>query len=282
MKPTSLPIVVAFDGSDESTLALHWAVDTAGRTHQEVRAVVAAMDPNAVAPPVRQYEEEFADSAAALARDIVKHSHAGRGSVDVKRGLTVPVLLEEAAGAALMVVGSRGRGVIESHWLGSVSQHLAGHAAAPVAVIRAAHNPRSRTILVGIDGSPASLRAVGFACDRAALSGEEVVAVYAYRYPTFYSPGLAVLPEDVDTTLVDSAERLASDLVAGVRIDYPDVALRSTAVVGRPARVLARLSDDACLVVVGSRGRNAFKEMLLGSVAREVLHRGECPVVVVR
>ncbi|MCW2856881.1 MAG: UspA domain protein [Marmoricola sp.] len=281
MKPTSLPIVVAFDGSDESTLALHWAVETAVRGRRELRAVVAAMDPMTVAAPLRQYEEEFAASAAALARDIIKHSTVP-GSVDVRRGLTVPVLLEESAGAALVVCGSRGHGVIENHWLGSVSQHLAGHAACPVAVIRPAHNPRATTILVGVDGSPASVRALEFACDRAALGSEEVVAVHAYEYPAFSSPGLAVLPEDVDTTVVDAAERLAAELVVGVRIDYPDVALRSTAVVGRPARVLARLSDDASLVIVGSRGRHAFTEMLLGSVAQEVLHRAECPVVVVR
>jgi len=60
------------------------------------------------------------------------------------------------------------------------------------------------------------------------------------------------------------------------------VRLRSTAVVGTAGRVLARLSDDASLVVVGSRGRTEWKELLLGSVSQEVLHRAECPVVVVR
>ena len=47
-------------------------------------------------------------------------------------------------------------------------------------------------------------------------------------------------------------------------------------------RVLVRLSDDASLVVVGSRGRTPVQELLLGSVSQETLHRAACPVVVVR
>lgn len=282
MTTTTAPIVIAFDGSEDSIRALRWAIDTAEHTHHQLRAVVVAMAPETSVPVLREYEQEFAASAAALARDLIKHGREVEGTVAVQHGLTVPVLLEEAQDCALLVVGSRGHGPVESRVLGSVSQHLAGHTAGPVAVIRPALNIRARRILVGIDGSEPSRRALEYACERATVTDDEVVAVHAYRFPLLTATPLAVLPEDIDNTVVDAAERYVSELIAGIATDYPDVALRGTAVVGRPARVLARLSDDASLVVVGSRGRHAFQEMLLGSVAQETLYRAECSVVVVR
>lgn len=275
-------IVVAYDGSPDADLALLWSIRTAELTHQDLRVVVVALSTGKQPPQLREYEEQRAHSAAAAARDAVKTAKGVEADVIVERGWTVQALLRASEGAALLVAGSRGHNSFETHWLGSVSQHLAGHADCPVAVIRRTHNPRARKILVGVDGSSASEGALRYAADRASLTGESVVAVHAYQFPMFSGTGLAVLPIDMDTELVDGAERLAAELVAGIADDYPDVRLRSTAVVGRAARVLARLSDDASLVVVGSRGRTPWQEMLLGSVSQEVLYRAECPVVVVR
>ena len=50
----------------------------------------------------------------------------------------------------------------------------------------------------------------------------------------------------------------------------------------RPADALITLSEDARLVVVGSRGRGGLVGAVLGSVGRAVLHRAHCPVAVVR
>jgi nucleotide-binding universal stress UspA family protein len=172
--------------------------------------------------------------------------------------------------------------VVENHWLGSISHHLAGHAPCDVAVVRAPHDPDSRRILVGVDGSASSARALDRACVLAAATGGHVLAVHAYRDHLISTAGLAVLAEDVDTSAADAAQRTAEELVADATRAHPDVPLRATAVVGRPAQVLARLSGNAALVVVGTRGRTAFAELLLGSVAQETLYRAECPVLVVR
>lgn len=276
------PVIVAFDGSDDAVRALHWAVDVAERERRPLEVVVVTLLPDDVAPLLRDYEAEFAQSADAMARDIVRHSRVHDPVVRVRHGWVLQILIEEAAGAHLMVVGSSGHGVVERHWLGSVSHHLAGHAPCDVAVVRAAHDPRATQILVGIDGSPASSRALDHACARAARTGESVLAVHAYQHPAFGASGLAVLPENLRTADAEAAQADAEGYVADVASRYPEVELRATAVVGRPARVLARLSDDASLVVVGTRGRNAFANLVLGSVAQETLLRAECPVVVVR
>lgn len=278
------PVVIAYDGSPDADLALQWGLRTAELTHRDVRVVVVSLAADTQPVQLRDFEEHRVHSAAAAARDAVKTAGEVEAEVVVEHGWPVPTLLQVAADADLLVAGSRGYNAFEARWLGSVSQHLAGHARCPVAVVRRAHNPRSQRIVVGVDGSSASEDALRYAADRAALTGESVLAVHAYQLPMFSGTptGLAVLPIDVDTEIVDDAERLAAELVAGIAEDYPDVGVRSTAVIGRAGRVLARLSDDASLVVVGARGRTPWQEVLLGSVSQEVLHRAECPVVVVR
>jgi len=278
---TNQPVLVAFDGSDHAIRALRWAVDHARLTHDRLRVVVIAMPVASTAPFLRDYEESFATSAAALARDITRHGGV-EADVEVHRGWTIPTLVDEAKDAPMVVVGSQGHSALENQWLGSVSQHLAGHAPCPVAVVREAADPSARRILVGIDGSESSQAALRLACERAELTHEEVVAVHCYQLPSVISPAFGVRPEDVEMRYVDEAERLVSDLVAGTAAEHPDVQLRATAVVGRPARTLVDLSASASLVVVGSRGRNPFFEILLGSVAQETLHRAACSVVVVR
>lgn len=276
------PIVVAFDGSDDATRALHWAVDLAERSGLALRVAVVALDPDQIAPQLREYEVEFAASAAALARDVIRHASLVDSSVVVHYGWVLETLLTEAKAAGLMVVGSRGHGVLENHCLGSVSHHLAGHAPCDVAVVRPVHYPESRQIVVGVDGSASSSRALALACEHARLTGQHVLAVHAFHGPMLNTLGLSVLPQDIDMTHIDDAEQAASDYAAGCAAAYPEVALRSTAVLGRPGQVLARLSEDASLVVVGSRGHNTFTELLLGSVAQETLRRAACPVLVVR
>ena len=80
----------------------------------------------------------------------------------------------------------------------------------------------------------------------------------------------------------EERERLLSEILAGVREDHPDVRLEHEVVAVAPGQALVDASGGASLVVVGSRGLGFFRGMLLGSVSQAVLHRAECPVVVVR
>ncbi|MFL6024385.1 MAG: universal stress protein [Marmoricola sp.] len=281
MNPTR-PIVIGYDASPDSEIALAWCLQTAALMHASVRVVVATMPRGELPAHLRDYEEDFARSAASAARDQVKVQPEVDATVVVEQGWPLPVLLRSGRGARMLVVGSRGHNRFENHWAGSVSQHLAGHAECPVAVIRPQANPRADRILVGIDGSPSSIRALDFAARRAELTGEAVLAVHAYPTLTYGGGGLGALAMDMNSADIDSAERLAVELVAGIAVDHPDVPLRSTAVMGRPAKVLTRFSDDVSLLVIGSRGRTPVHELLLGSVSQETLHRAACPVVVVR
>jgi nucleotide-binding universal stress UspA family protein len=72
------------------------------------------------------------------------------------------------------------------------------------------------------------------------------------------------------------------ETVERVRSDHPAVNVKTAVIEGPPARVLVDLSADADLLVVGSRGRGGFSELLLGSVSQQCVHHARCPVTVVR
>lgn len=135
--------------------------------------------------------------------------------------------------------------------------------------------------MVCLDGSPASEEALGFACRRAERTGEKVTAVRAAKVGTVLLDGRGRMPDSLNEFLDEQEKQLESS-VAEAAAAYPDVAIEPEFIALSPADALVEASRHASLVVVGSRGLNAFTCMLLGSVSHEVLHRAHCPVVVVR
>ncbi len=105
----------------------------------------------------------------------------------------------------------------------------------------------------------------------------------AFRHRAFAAGGaLGIRAEDVKAGAQAQAQLRVEGLVETCASEHPDIEIRATAVLGRPVGVLKRLSDDASLLVMGSRGRSLMRETILGSVSQKVLHRAACPVIVVR
>lgn len=132
-------------------------------------------------------------------------------------------------------------------------------------------------IVVGVDGSPASVGALRWAAKQAELTGSKLEAVLTYQYPTQFDE---IFYGDTTTWSEPAERRLDEALVkAGIGDDQ---ACDKTVVDGHPAGVLLKRSADAELLVVGSRGRGGFSGLLLGSVSTSVMAHAACPVVVVR
>lgn len=278
-------IVVGYDGSADADLALTWAAETAIATGAPVKAVVVDdVDTRRLAATTlleSAGDQSSAAEFAAAAERRWKELGIAAASVEVVTGPPVPVLLDHAGDAALLVLGSHGHGRVAEAMIGSVSQHVARHAPCPVVVVRPASPSASRRIVVGIDGSEASAAALEFACQRAEVTGERVVALHGWRIHGLPVDRRGYLPAGVT---VDSTaqELMLAECVAGVQPAHPDVDLVQEAVPVAPAQALVDASATASLVVVGSRGHGAFAGLLLGSVSHEVLHRADCPVAVVR
>jgi len=142
-------IVVGVDGSPSSEEALRWALAQSALTGQPVHAVTSWEFPLDYGVAPLGDVDWAAASAAVLAETVQKvvgevgpDGAARRVTQHVDQGHPARALLEEAAGAALLVVGSRGHGGFAGLLLGSVSQHVVAHAPCPVVVV---HGPRADT-----------------------------------------------------------------------------------------------------------------------------------------
>jgi nucleotide-binding universal stress UspA family protein len=277
MDVTNQEIVVGYDGSPFADVALEWAAETAARVNVPVRAVIVddLYASQWKGPGGRTDEEQAKDVKHALA------SAGVTGGLERRSGPVVTVLLEAARSASMLVVGGHGHGHVAEMMIGSVSQHVATHAACPVVVVREQAQPSATRIVVGIDGSTGSTAALDFACRRAELTGEVVVAVHAWKVGSVLLDGRGQPPHDLGPAIAER-ERFLSEAVAGARSDHPDVTLLLEAIPAAPGQALVDASATASLVVTGSRGRGAFAGMLLGSVSHEVLCRAQCPVAIVR
>ncbi|MFV0253583.1 MAG: universal stress protein [Beutenbergiaceae bacterium] len=135
-------------------------------------------------------------------------------------------------------------------------------------------------VLVGVDGSEASLRALDWAGAHAQKIGWGVHIVCAYAVPTFAATSL----DGGYATLDDEAIREGAQAVldeATARMAGASVPVTSALVTGDPAGVLVQESKQVRLAVVGTRGRSGFTERLLGTVSSALPAHAHCPTVVV-
>lgn len=135
-------------------------------------------------------------------------------------------------------------------------------------------------VVVGVDGSTASLKALRWATDYVRESGNKLHIVCTYALPSFTAAsmdgGYAALD---DSAIRAGAESVLEHALAAVH----DAALTATGEVciGDPAAVLIDASHEAALVVVGTRGHGGFAGRLLGNVSSALPAHANCPTVVV-
>jgi len=137
-------------------------------------------------------------------------------------------------------------------------------------------------IVVGMDGSEPSMDALEWAAHEAELTDASLDVVTAWTFPEEPTPFGIVPPVLPDADPLAEARRQLDELIADTRDRHPQLDVRADVVRGRASSVLLEASQDADLLVVGSRGRGAFVGMLLGSVSEHCVRHAACPVVVVR
>jgi nucleotide-binding universal stress UspA family protein len=135
-------------------------------------------------------------------------------------------------------------------------------------------------LLVGVDGSEPSLRAVDWAADEAALRGVALRVVYASLWERYEGAALAA-------DLGKPSEQVrADDIVEGAtrraRARHPDLRVSADVLPEEPEYALVREGRHAGALVLGTRGRSGITELLLGSVSLTVAAHAHCPVIVLR
>jgi nucleotide-binding universal stress UspA family protein len=134
------------------------------------------------------------------------------------------------------------------------------------------------TIVVGIDGSPHSIKALQFAIAEAKLRGDTIKAIAAWTYQVVAFADAVIPPMPVEDQR--EAVRVRADMVVR-SVPHDDVPIETVVVEGGASGVLLEQSKGADLLVIGSRGSGGFMGLLMGSVARQVTSHAVCPTVVV-
>jgi nucleotide-binding universal stress UspA family protein len=205
----------------------------------------------------------------------------------VLRGRPATALVEEATrfGADLVVAGSRGRGTISSLLLGSVSAEVVDHASCPVLVSR---TPSINRVIFATDGSGPSAAAETVLStwpifEHLAIQVVSVADVvepwHAGIAPTMYRQVFEAHAKDLAEARGEHS-RIAEETTARLRAlgRQAEAAMRT----GDAAAELIAAADGAAdVVVIGSRGRTGLARVVLGSVARNVLHGSKASVLVV-
>ena len=284
-------VVVGYDDTAHSHLALDWAARHAAEHHRPL-LIVHAMTPPHVQDGLGMGMPQLRKAMRVIGRRSLDGAlgrvRATQPEVEVRVhlafGSTHEVLLRSLVAAHILVVGSRGRGTVASLVLGSVSVGVAAGAPCPVAVIRVPEERRgsptfSGRVAVGVDGSELSLSALDLAFELAAERGTGVGVVHSW--------GAAAVRRDLTSheqrrATVEEHELQVAESLAGLAEKYPDVDVLTQQAELDPRRALVEVSRYADLLVVGSRGRRATASVLLGSVSRHVVEHAHCPVLVVR
>ena len=282
MSPRRDAVIVGLDASPDSERALDWAAAEAARRGLElhlVHALVTGLSELLTTDRIEHERRHAADRLLTEARAHVVNAYPVGVSTEMVDRPAVPALLDATGAAALVVLGARGHGPIQGLLLGSVTRHVSQYARCPVVVVREPADPRQRRIMVGVDGSPSSDDALGFAMEHAARCEAPLVAKYGWHERDFGAAAPATWSRIGDR--IAAGERMLEEILAPWRAKYPAVEVSAEAIPVHPARMLADGSEHAGLVVVGSRGRGEFAGLLLGSVSQEVLQHARCPVAVV-
>lgn len=137
-------------------------------------------------------------------------------------------------------------------------------------------------IIVGVDGSGHSQRALEWAMKEAALRHAPLSVLTVHPAIVGYFGGVATSPQDLvlteQTQVAVQAE--IEKVLAALDGPHPE-SVTVRAVHGFPVDELVNASKDADLVVLGSRGAGGFTRMLMGSTAGQVVQHAHCPVLIV-
>jgi universal stress protein A len=143
-----------------------------------------------------------------------------------------------------------------------------------------------RRILVPIDFSPDSLRALAYACDLGRAFGAEVVLLHVVDQTYLAGAPELWVANPALAKLLDDQWQIAKTHVArlGTRLERKGQRLQTVTKRGAPAQVIADTARraGADLIVMGTHGRTGLTHMLLGSVAEKVVRTAACPVLTVR
>lgn len=280
-------VLVPYDGSDQATYAVAYAVESFPDATIELLYVI---DPytgmEAVEYGGTNYQREQTRGEQLLETAIEDYDIGDRSEHTVMFGRPVRQILGYASENPIdhICMGSHGRDGAARLLLGSVAETVVRRAPVPTTVVRQPiKDPRPESILVPFDGSAPSRRALEHAVTT--YPDATVTALYVL-YPSEKAKpaGSGAGPDELETWVEQREEQAAGvlDTAEEVAADV-DGSIETASIDGKPASAIVEYIDDQDIghVVMGSTGRDGLTRLLLGSVAETVVRRSTVSVTVV-
>jgi nucleotide-binding universal stress UspA family protein len=278
-------ILLATDGSDRARVAvdlvagMRWPIGSSVRAVRVVEPRSREVDPHLVI----EAELDLEGVAAGLT------AHGLKVDRSILRGRPADELVDDirAHRPDLVIVGNRGHSAFDRMLLGSVSAELVDHSPVPVLVAR---KPSIERVVVAVDGSSIASEAVDAIRCWPFLSGAEIRVLTIAPMPVAAWVGLVPGQGDLATGAFEEARSRGIAESRVFAVDAAD-ALRSAGLdaepevrVDAPAGGIVAFADEwsADLIIMGSHGRTGVARLVLGSVARNVLHHAGCSVLIVK
>jgi nucleotide-binding universal stress UspA family protein len=283
-------IVIGMDESETAAHALRWATREGQLRQQGVTAVLAWGLLNQHHPDRSQaFDPHYDESAArhalhAYVTEALGEDAAAGVRLRPVNDLPDRALVRASHDASLLVLGGRGLSGFRGMVLGAVAYHALHRAACPVAIVREPVPElvpgEVQRIVVGVDGSETSHRALQWAVEEARVrhAGLEVVHSWNAYYGGGAPYGLAVVTPEV---FEEPAKDLLEHCLDGIELTGLEHPVKRSLVCSSAAQAVLAAAKGADLVVLGSRGTGGFAGLLLGSTTTQVVHHAECPVVVI-
>ena len=285
-----MKVLAATDGLKYGRWAIEWLAQIPFSPQPRVRVLhvldVASLRAPFMVQPVIAGSERYIQSEV---KRMEMHAKATKkqsamllaslglsGTVVMDRGGVATTIVKHAKrGFNLLSIGSRGLDAIDRFVLGSISNHAIHHAACSVLVVKQEPRP-VRQIVLGIDGSPASSKAVRFLLRHFnptpdGPDHDPVTVTVSHVMPYLKYPELRVAGKAVVQRYVDKVAKAGFQVGEAMRL-------------GKPAEELLTVAKEhkADLIVTGARGLGAINRWLLGSVSTRVVQHATCSVLVVR
>jgi nucleotide-binding universal stress UspA family protein len=209
---------------------------------------------------------------------LARAEPAIRAEFEVLRGDPADRLRSCLRPGVLLAVGTGRSRPRRFGW--SVAERLAAAGRGTLAVVPTSESGARAGVLVGVNGSPASVAAAAFAAGEAMRLDGALTIVHTWQKPASDSPITGLNREFVDW--LESQHRVVLDeAAAAVRSQFPALRVECVLESGAASDALLARSRGAALLVTGSRGLGAIRRTVLGSVSHSLLLGIECPTVIV-
>ncbi|MFE9634053.1 universal stress protein [Streptomyces sp. NPDC006463] len=280
-------VTVGLDGTPESAAAARWAAGEAEL--RGARLDLVHVEEWLERPPLpvttTQAQRAWAEGLLPDTAGELRRVHPALG-VSTRRvdGLPPLALVHAAQDSGLLVIGSRGLGVVAGFIVGSVASATVAASERPVVLVRSTAGTGQPhdggPVVAGVDIRHSCDELLAFAFEEASLRDTTLVVVHGWTPPPVvgYAPGLDLeVPSDMARALDPALDQLLSPWREG----FPDVRVEPRAPIGQAAIRILREATDAALVVVGRRVRRSGFGGHIGPVTHAVMHHAVSPVAVV-